>query len=185
MRAFEGSAAGVPLSERPLSYDAPGQTDVHTSSVAGRPGYRWYDRSVPVGSGRASWEVASAAVLMWGVKTSSGFSVRSASGEVGGRVSPGARFWLSAHLGPVVVREPVVIGDVVQSPDRVGFSYGTLAGHPVSGEEAFIVSRRPDGSVWLTLRSATRPSSGRWRLVFPVLLVAQRWYRHRYVRALR
>jgi uncharacterized protein (UPF0548 family) len=73
---------------------------------------------------------------------------------------------------------------VVQQPDRCGFAYGTLEGHPVSGEEAFIVSRTPDGQVLLTLRSVTRASPGRWRPMFPLILVAQRWYRRRYLRAL-
>ena len=67
---------------------------------------------------------------------------------------------------------------------RSGFAYGTLDGHPVSGEEAFIVHRSPDGIVWLTLRSLTRPAPGLWRLAFPAILPAQRWYRRRYARAL-
>ena len=44
--------------------------------------------------------------------------------------------------------------------------------------------RTPDGDVRLTLRSLTSASSGPWRAAFPVLLVAQRWYRRRYLRAL-
>jgi uncharacterized protein (UPF0548 family) len=39
--------------------------------------------------------------------------------------------------------------------------------------------------VFLTLRSLTRPARGRWRLAFPAILIAQRWYRFRYLRALR
>jgi hypothetical protein len=39
--------------------------------------------------------------------------------------------------------------------------------------------------VWLTLRSLTRPGRGAWRLAFPALLIAERWYRSRYQRALR
>ncbi|MBU8820992.1 DUF1990 domain-containing protein, partial [Mycolicibacterium goodii] len=42
-------------------------------------------------------------------------------------------------------------------PDRCGFAYGTLHGHPVCGEEAFIVHRDRAGTVFLTLRSLTRP----------------------------
>jgi uncharacterized protein (UPF0548 family) len=54
----------------------------------------------------------------------------------------------------------------------------------VSGEEAFIVHRAADDEVRLTLRSLTRASRGGWRWAFPVLLVAQRYYRRRYLRAL-
>ncbi len=84
------------------------------------------------------------------------------------------------------MREPARVVAVEERPGRCGFAYGTLEGHPVCGEEAFILSRTSDDDVLLTLRSLTRAApSGRWRVVFPLLLVAQRWYRRRYVRALR
>ena len=83
------------------------------------------------------------------------------------------------------MREPARVVAVVDEPARCGFAYGTLDGHPVSGEESFVVHRSPDGSVWLTLRSLTRPAPGRWRLAFPAILIAQRCYRSRYLRALR
>jgi uncharacterized protein (UPF0548 family) len=117
--------------------------------------------------------------MSWGVKTRSGFSV------VPTKVSIGATPSLVAHFGPLRIREPVRVVAVVDEPHRRGFAYGTLDGHPVSGEEAFVVHRDARGEVWLTLRSITRRSPGRWRLVFPVLLLAQRWYRRRYRRALR
>jgi len=66
--------------------------------------------------------------------------------------------------------------------DAVGLTHPddeTWSEHPVSGEEAFIVHRTPDGEVWLTLRSLTRASRGRWWWAFPVLLVAQKYYRRR------
>jgi uncharacterized protein (UPF0548 family) len=83
----------------------------------------------------------------------------------------------------VTVREPVRVVAVVDQPARRGFSYGTLSGHPVSGEEAFVVHHSPDGRVWLTLRSLTRPGDGAWRWAFPLILIAQRHYRGRYLRA--
>ena len=70
-------------------------------------------------------------------------------------------------------------------PFGCGFAYGTLDGHPVSGEEAFVLHRGSDGDVRLTLRSLTRPGRGAWRMIFPLALIAQRWYRWRYARALR
>ncbi|PPK92605.1 uncharacterized protein (UPF0548 family) [Kineococcus xinjiangensis] len=146
------------------------------------PGFRRYERSVLLGSGRERWAAAASAVLAWEVKTRSGFTVVPGPG---GRVEAGARHWLVASLGPISLREPVLVVAVVDEPDRCGFSYGTLEGHPVSGEEAFIVHRAPDGGVWLTLRSLTRPGRGAWRAAFPLVLVAQRWYRRRYRRALR
>ena len=121
--------------------------------------------------------------MQWGVKMRSGFDVRPVSGT-DLRVSEGRHFTLATSVGPIRVREPVRVVSVVDLPDRCGFAYGTLPGHPVTGEEAFIVHRKQDGSVWFTLRSLTRPGLGHWRLAFPATLVAQRWYRRRYVRAL-
>lgn len=132
-----------------------------------------------LGRGEYAWTRASAAVLEWGVKTRSGFHV-----EPGGRVVVGAKHQLKARVGPIVVTEPVTVVAVVEQAARCGFAYGTLPGHPVSGEEAFVVHRDSDGTVFLTLRSLTRPGTGWWRLAFPALLVAQRVYRRRYLRAL-
>jgi uncharacterized protein (UPF0548 family) len=156
-------------------------------------GYRRYERAVRIGQGSVRWDAVAGQVLQWGVKTRSGFTVeaRTAEGpaaepptDTGARAYLGGEYVLTAALGPFVVREPVRVVAVVDEPDRCGFAYGTLAGHPISGEEAFIVHRGPDAVIWLTLRSLTRPAEGRWRLAFPAILIAQRWYRWRYRRAL-
>jgi uncharacterized protein (UPF0548 family) len=146
-------------------------------------GYRRYERTVRIGQGPARWKTVTSEVLDWGVKTRSGFTVESRTGG-GTRARLGAEYVLTAALGPFTLREPVRVVATVDEPDRCGFAYGTLEGHPVSGEEAFIVHRTPDAVIWLTLRSLTRPAPGRWRLAFPAILVAQRWYRRCYRRAL-
>jgi uncharacterized protein (UPF0548 family) len=87
-------------------------------------------------------------------------------------------------VGPVTVTEPIRVIETVDRAERRGFSYGTLTGHPVSGEEAFVAHRSVDGLVWLTIRSLTRPAPGVWRWAFPALLVAQRVYRRRYLRSM-
>jgi len=171
------------LPDRILSYDAVGGTRPADLEWTERPaGYRSFERTVRLGEGHGCWEDVSAALLTWGVKTRSGFAVEPVSAATG--VSVPESMWLIAHLGPFRVREPVRVVAVVNRPGRRGFAYGTLDGHPVSGEEAFIAHLSSDGGVWLTLRSLTRPPPGAWRLAFPAVLVAQRWYRRRYVRAL-
>jgi uncharacterized protein (UPF0548 family) len=99
-------------------------------------------------------------------------------------VRAGSRYWLLAQLGPLRIREPVQVIAVVDEPDRTGLAYGTLEGHPVSGEEAFLLDRGPDGSVWLSVRSLTQPSIGIWRATYPLLPMAQHLYRRRYLRSL-
>ncbi|WNV75645.1 DUF1990 family protein [Geodermatophilus sp. DSM 44513] len=166
------------------SYSAVGATCAAEETWSRRPaGFRALERSVRIGRGDECWRLATVAVVHWGVKTRSGFDVRPVSGT-DLRVGEGQDFTLVARIGPLRVREPVRVVAVVERPDRCGFAYGTLPGHPVTGEEAFVVHRDADGSVWLTLRSLTRPGRGLWRLVFPAALVAQRWYRRRYARAL-
>jgi uncharacterized protein (UPF0548 family) len=173
------------LTARDLSYPIVGATSPDDDLWTSRPrGWRSFERTVRIGQGERAWGAASSAVLAWGVKTRSGFTVEPGPGA-GSRVEPGADYWLVPSLGPFRVREPVRVVGVVNRPDRCGFAYGTLSGHPVSGEEAFVVSRAPDGTVSLTLRSLTRPAPGRWRLAFPAILLAQRWFRFRYLRALR
>jgi uncharacterized protein (UPF0548 family) len=195
VRARAGGCGSIPgvsasparfraLADRQPTAPAPGATEPAAASwTAVAPGYRRSERTVRTGSGPEHWAAVRAAVLEWGVKTRSGFTVEPGTpGDA--RVRPGARWWLRARVGPVAVREPVAVVAVVDRPDRCGFAYATLAGHPVSGEEAFVVSRTGDGAVHLTLRSLTAPGRGPWRPVFPALLLAQRWYRRRYLRAL-
>lgn len=178
------------LSERKLTYDGAGVTLTGGELQAGSAGFRGYERTVLLGHGSSLWAFASTEILRWGVKTRSGFSVESggpsASGTgLGHPVVAGNKYWLVAHLGPLRIHEPVQVVAVVDKPDRKGFAYGTLAGHPVRGEEAFVVDRRTDGSVWLTIRSLTRPASGLWGAAYPVAFLAQRLYRRRYFRSLR
>lgn len=166
-----------------LNYDVVGGTQVASPLWSARPvGYRRYERTVALGSDDR-WERLSEAVLRWAVKTRSGFTVNACAGE-SRDVRPGADFVLAAHLGVGSIAEPVRVIEVVVTDERCGFSYGTRVGHPVRGEEAFVI-HRSDGRVFLTLRSLTRAGAGPWRVIYPAALVAQRWYRFRYLRALR
>jgi Uncharacterized protein conserved in bacteria len=81
-------------------------------------------------------------------------------------------------------REPVRVVTVIDEPTRKGFAYGTLPGHPLSGEESFLVERRDDDSVWLTIRSISRPAGPGWWLLLPVIRLVQRGFLSRYERAL-
>lgn len=141
--------------------------------------HRQSEVSAVIGSTDALWERASSDVLRWKVKTSSGFRVSSsATVQVGDRIEVYA-----GALGIYVV-EPVEVLEVIKTPDRVGFAYGTLPGHPITGEEAFIVERSGN-EVRLTIRSLTSPSPQQpWRALFPLLLVIQKMVRRRYLRSL-
>lgn len=86
--------------------------------------------------------------------------------------------------GPLSLRIPVRIIYLIDEPTRRGFAYGTLPGHPESGEEAFVVEQRDDDSVWLTIRGFSRPAHPALWLVHPVLRLAQAIFTSRYAHAL-
>jgi len=141
--------------------------------------FRRSERTVPIGRGDQLWERATQDVLRWAVKTRSGFAVDDAS-----KVTVGAEPTITARIGRLTVREPVRVTSVVETTSRVGFSYRTLPGHPVTGEEAFIVHRDGD-DVLLTIRSLTAPSAEQpWRTLYPLLRIAQVIARRRYARSL-
>src|SRR5690606_39964820 len=73
---------------------------------------------------------------------------------------------------------------VIDEPNRKGFAYGTLRGHPECGEEAFVVERRDDDSVWLTVRAFSRPAHPALWAVYPVLRLVQAVFTSRYEHAL-
>lgn len=143
------------------------------------PDYRRSEVGARVGTGEAAWNRARHDLLRWGVKTASGFAVSTDEPARAGQAVT-----VTARVAGVTVTEPVEVVDVIDTADRVGFSYRTLPGHPVRGEEAFIVHREGDDVV-LTVRSLTRPAPrGFWRTAYPALRIAQVVARRRYLRAL-
>lgn len=155
-------------------------TPQHSAWSVSAADFRRFERTVTVGAGDAAWERARTDLLAWRVKTRSGFRVVPDS-----PATPGGRHRLVIGLGRCAIREPVEVTVVVDEPDRVGYAYRTLPGHPLDGEEAFIVSRHGD-EVRFTLRSLSRPApSWLWRLASPAVRIVQVIVRRRYLSALR
>ncbi|WP_370544971.1 DUF1990 family protein [Herbiconiux sp. VKM Ac-1786] len=99
-------------------------------------------------------------------------------------VTPGTTAELTISAFGLKVTAPVRVVYLVDEPGRLGFAYGTLPGHPESGEESFVVEQLADGSVWIVIRAFSRPSSWFYRLGYPVLRLMQWRYTRRYLRAL-
>lgn len=59
-------------------------------------------------------------------------------------------------------------------PSRFGFAYGTLPGHPETGEEAFHVVRETDGSVTAEIVAFSRPADLPTRAASPLARQIQR-----------
>ena len=170
------------LESRALTYTDLGATAVSEEVWADdQPDFRRYEKSTVIS---APWEDARSLMLRWGVKTQSGFAVSGPDSSLA--VVQGASYSIRFGPGPLAVTEPVRVIAVVDEPLRCGFAYGTLDGHPVSGEEAFVLGRAAEGGpVYLTIRSLTRAApKGLWRCAFPTLLAAQWMFRRRYLRSL-
>lgn len=142
--------------------------------------YVCWEKSIYIGQGVEQWRWACAQLLTWGIKTRSGFRVTPAV-----PVAPGQEPIISVQALGLRVLEPVRVVAVVNSEYRVGFAYKTLPGHPVCGEESFILERR-DENIFLTIRSLTKASAAMpWRVLYPLLRGAQVLARWRYFRALK
>ena len=72
---------------------------------------------------------------------------------------------------------------VLDEPDRRGFGYGTLPGHPEQGEEAFAVVRRGD-RMYFEITAFSRPRHPLARLAKPVSRLLQRQTTRRYIAAM-
>ncbi|TQN37402.1 uncharacterized protein (UPF0548 family) [Blastococcus colisei] len=161
----------------PLTYDAVG------TACTGRvpAGFRGARHSAVVGSGRADFERAVAAVFDWRAQRGAGLRVRA----TGPSRAPGTVVVLTAGLPRLGYDIPCRVVWARTEGDERGFAYGTLPGHPESGEECFLVRLTPAGDVVYEIRVFFRLASPLARLGGPVSLLAQRLATHRYVTAIR
>ncbi len=157
--------------ELPLTYPEIGAT-ASGELPAGYDHLRVEDQ---IGTGRQRFEQAADAVMRWGMQRGAGLRVQ-ASSEV-------------AEVSTVVVVRmgflpaPCRVVYVIDEPDIRGFAYGTLPGHPESGEERFVVRRDPATSaVFAEVSAFSRPATWWSKAGGPLVSVAQRVIAKRYLR---
>lgn len=148
-------------------------------ATAGRlpDGYHHLHKSAVIGRGRPRFEDAAEKVMRWGMLRGAGVRVEASSevAAVGAEVLVG--------IGPV--RAPCRVVYVIDEEDRRGFAYGTLGGHPESGEELFSVRYDPASEdVHAEVVAFSRHGTWWSRLGSPVTSLAQRIITSRYLRAL-
>lgn len=144
------------------------------------PGYHHQRRTAAIGSGPDVFAGAVSALLGWKVHLRAGLRVCASSA----RAEPGAVLILGLGAGPLRVTAPCRVVYSIDEPDRQGFGYGTLPGHPECGEEAFIIERSPDGAVSFTITAFSRPASRLATLAGPAGRAIQHQTTTRYLRAL-
>jgi uncharacterized protein (UPF0548 family) len=81
--------------------------------------------------------------------------------------SVGLTVVVAIRLGPITAIAPCRIVAVVDELHRFGFAYGTLPGHPESGEEAFTIDDTGQGVVFQIV-AFSRPAAPLARLGAPV-----------------
>ncbi len=166
------------LQAQPLTYSPVGATlsgALGTSEAAAPAGFHALEVQTPLGHGEELFRSATELLMTWGMHARVGLrpaasSERAAEGEV-----------VRCRLGPLPV--PCRVVWVLDEPDARGFGYGTLPGHPESGEEAFVVLREGD-QVSLRVTAYSRPGRLLTRLAGPAGRWGQRLVVRRYANAL-
>jgi uncharacterized protein (UPF0548 family) len=159
------------LAALPLTY-----AEVGATAGSLPAGYHHVQKSTVIGRGRRRFDDAAAKGMQWGMLRGAGVRVEATSevAAVGTEVI--------VHLGPV--RAPCRVVYVVDEPDIRGFGYGTLPGHPESGEERFVVRYDPSTSaVYAEVSAFSRPATWWSRAGGPLVRAAQRVIGRRYLRA--
>ena len=95
-------------------------------------GFHALERAVEIGSGRDVFDRAATQLKAWGVQRAAGFQVL---GPL--EVTAGATALLVMAVGPVKFVAPIRVVYWIEEADHIAFAYGTLPGHPESGEEYF------------------------------------------------
>lgn len=139
-------------------------------------GYRTFERTVALPRA-VEFAAAAGSLFRWEVQRRAGLrvSASSAASEQGAEVE--------LTLPVLGVRAPCRVVWVVAEPDRRGFAYGTLPGHPESGEESFVLERHDDGGVLFTIRAFSRPAGLLAKVSGPIGRLVQDLVTRRYLAA--
>ena len=133
------------------------------------PGYEHGERTATVGTGRAAFDRVAAAIFDWRLQRGIGLRVRAS----GAPTAAGAVVVLTAGLPSFGYDIPCRVVWARTDGDERGFGYGSLPGHPESGEECFVVTLRPDGAVVFTTRVFSRLATPLARIGGPVSRAVQ------------
>lgn len=142
-------------------------------------GYRHDRYSAVVGAGREGFDRARDGIRAWAPHRAAGFRIHPRSAGI----EEGATVLGLLRLGLLTVVFGWRVVYTIDEPNRFGFAYGTLPGHPERGEELFTVVHDTDGTVSYQLVAFSRPV-GWARLGAPVARVLQVDVTRRYLRGM-
>lgn len=140
-------------------------------------GYHHIDHSAIVGTGRRTFTLLAESLLSWRLQRYAGLVVATSHESV----TIGATILNATPSRPAMLA-PCRVVDVIDEHRRRGFSYGTLPGHPLRGEERFTVEFDGAGRVVLRIVSFSTPA-GAVRLAPALARMGQRAVNRRYAAA--
>lgn len=139
-------------------------------------GYQYLMAQRVVGNGSALFEECGETILNWGIQSGSGFLLKNSN-----KVRAGDRNILGLRWGLFKTSAPCQVVYVLDEPDRKGFAYGTITGHPERGEESFIVSMNSDGLVTFQITAFSQPNRWFARLGGPTIRFLQQHVTWKYL----
>lgn len=147
---------------------------------------------IPASDPSAAFLALTEGILGWELHRRAGLTLEADAR----RAAPGVRAVSGFGLGPFRIKAPCRVlwsrGPRLDDDDgravtgqRSGFGYGTLAGHPVRGEEGFYAELTADGDLVFSCTAYSVPANLLYRLGAPVTRLTQRYVLARYARAAR
>lgn len=148
-----------------FSYSSPGSTRGAAPSEMNRDRH-----SIRLGIGDEAWSRACNSIRAWRMFDLGWVELHDASApiEVGTTVAV-----LIRSLGLWSLNAARIVY-VVDEPARFGFAYGTLPDHAESGEESFLVTRDPAGSVSYEITADSRPNQLAAKIAYPWVRTLQK-----------
>jgi len=158
------SALSAATAEEP-SYDGVG-----TTAATMPRGYRQARYQLHLGHGPDVFARALTALDTWAPQLRSGIVITPEDA----RPEQGQTVVQCIRMGPLWTLAACRIVYRIEQPDRAGYAYGSLSGHPVRGEEAFLIERDPAGVVRARIVVFSRPNHWLVRLGAPIGRLVQR-----------
>ncbi|MEM8707365.1 MAG: DUF1990 domain-containing protein [Actinomycetota bacterium] len=152
-------------------------------AVPAGPGAHRVTAAGTVGHGVAAFDAGVAVLRAWEAHEIAGVATSRTP------LVEGATVGLSARTFGVWLVFACRVVDLVDEPDRFGFVYATLPGHPERGRESFVLRRvsSPAGDLTVVFEIEAESEAGSLvtRLAGPVARVLQRRFTAAYVEAMR
>jgi uncharacterized protein (UPF0548 family) len=165
-----------------LKATQPTYPDLGATLVGKRPeGFHHDSYEIVLGNGVDTFDRAVTGLKNWEAHRIAGVRVFPEELEI----QSGATVIVTVGTPLIALAAPCRIVSVIDGQNRWGFAYGTLPGHPESGEEAFAVSIAPDERVRFEITAFSRPGELLVRLSGPVGRGFQKGGTRNYLQALK